>query len=302
MSPPARQHSALAGADPPSGPSLPQDVRSQHATDHQSPASAATGISNVIAHGNATEAVSPEERQSQPSPNMMLSSHPLGTSGIDTAERPDPLPGDSSAHEPVMQQGTAQQSEGANQQPGPMPTGESDASAPEEGHAPRLAMEALGSELDDENEGIGPEQESDSAMQDEEDRFGELGLPSEGPGLGSESDFLHEPSSVADATAGEMELPEEGWMWLVAHPAIMFFSWPNNPKGLQLSLRNLLPNALGCLPCSPQTKARHCLPCRGMYSMHPGGAFNVHGIAFLESQLNLRQACMHFTDLQMPKC
>lgn len=114
-----------------------------------------------------------------------------------------------------MQQGAAQQPEGITQQPAPMPTGDSDASAPEEGHAPRLAVDALGSELGAEDEGSGPEQESDSAMQDEEDRFGGLRLPPEGPELGSVPDFLHEPSNMADAdaTAGEMELPEEGWMW-----------------------------------------------------------------------------------------
>lgn len=96
--------------------------------------------------------------------------------------------------------------------PDPLP-GDPHASAPEEGHAPWLAAEALESELGAEDEGSGLEQESDSTMQDEEDRFGELGLPPRGPELGSETDFLHEPSSVAGAIAGEMELPEEGWMW-----------------------------------------------------------------------------------------
>lgn len=213
MSPPARQLSVLA--DPPSGsPSLPHDVRSQHATN-QSPAAAAADINNATASGDDGEAVSQEGRQSQPSPNRVRSSHPSGTSSVDTAERPDQSPGDSSAHEYAMQQGIAQQSEGITQRPAPMPTGDSDASATEEGHTPWLAAEALDSELGAEDEGSGREQESDSAMQDEEDMLEELGLPPGDPGLGSESDFLHEPRSMADAdvSTGEMELPEEGWMW-----------------------------------------------------------------------------------------
>ena len=112
-----------------------------------------------------------------------------------------------------MQYCSAQQGEGIAQQPAPMTNRDSDASAQAEVHAPQLAIEALGSDLGEKDEESGPEQESDSAMPDEEDRFGDLMLPPGDPGLGSESNFPHEPRSVSDVGAGEMELPEEGWMW-----------------------------------------------------------------------------------------
>ena len=210
MSPPARQLSAQA--DPPSGQSPSQDVRSQNAT-RQSPAAAAADISDATAHGDANEAVSHEDKQSQLSlDNRAPPSHRSGFSTVDTSVRPDPSPGDSSAYEHAMQQGSAQQGEGTAQQSASMP-GNSEPSAHDEGHAPPLAFETLGSDLSDEDEESGPEQANDSAMQDEEDRIGDLRLLLGDPGVGSESDFPHEPRSVLDVGTAEMELPEEGWMW-----------------------------------------------------------------------------------------
>ena len=211
-SPSARQLSAWA--EPPSGSSPSQDVRSQHATN-QSPAAAAAEVSDATAQGDASEAASQEDRPPQLSfDSRTPPSHASGTSTVDTTIRPDPSPDDALAHAHAVQHGSVQQGEGMAQQAGPMPACSSDPNPHDEGHAPQLAVEALGSDMGEEDEGSGPEQDSDSAMQDEEeeeDRFGDL--PSVDPGLGSESDFPHEPRNAPDVDTGEMELPEEGWMW-----------------------------------------------------------------------------------------
>ena len=208
MSPPGRQLSTQA--DLPSGPNPSQDVRGQHATD-QAPAAAAAEVSDATAHGDADVAMSQEGRQSQPSPdNRTPPSHSWGLGSVDSTVR---FPAASSAHEHTMQYSSAHQGEGIAQQPAPMPAGHPDPSAQDEAHLPQLAIEALGSDLGEEDEESGPEQESDSAMPDEEDRLGDLRLQYGDPGLGSESDFSHEPRSMSDVGTGEMELPEEGWMW-----------------------------------------------------------------------------------------
>ena len=225
MSPPARQLSAQA--DPPSGLTSSPDVRNQHAPG-QSPAAAAADVIGASAHGDANKAANQEDKQSQLSLDIRTPpSHAAGFSIVDNTVRPDPSHDDSSTHTYAMQPGTAPQNEGAAQQSACMPSDNSESNAHVEGHAPQLAIEALGSDLSEEDEESGPEQETDSAMQDEEDRIGDLGLPPGHHGLGSESDFPHASRNVLDVLgAAELELPEEGWMW----------SAVQNPSNLKLAM------------------------------------------------------------------
>ena len=221
MSAPAIQPSAQA--DPRSGSPPSQDINSQHATN-QSLAAAAAGVSHAMAHGDANEEVSQEGRQSQLSPeNNRLPSHASGISSVANTARPSG--DDSSAHELVIQQGSAQQGEGIAEQPAAAPLQDTNQSAHDEGHSPHLATEALGSDLGEEDEGSGPEQDNDSAMQDEEDRSSVLRLSYGDPGLGSDSALSHGPRSVFDADNGEMELPEEGWMWSAVQTHLKLAFW-----------------------------------------------------------------------------
>ena len=222
MSPPARRL-PVAAEPPPAPTSPPPDVGSQHAASH-SPAAAATDIADATAHGDADEATTRQEgRPSQRSPtNRRLPSESYALGIGDPTGRPDPSPGESSANQQSVQECNEQEDEGVSQQAAPMPANASDASNPSAhdlGHAPPLAIEALGSVLGDEDEGSGPEQDSDSVMQDEEDMSSGLRLPSGDLAVGSESGspapgYLYEPGSVLNV--GEPELPEEGWMWSVA--------------------------------------------------------------------------------------
>lgn len=177
-----------------------------------------------MAHGDANEEVSQEGRQSQLSPeNNRLPCHASGISSVDNTARPSP--DDSSAHEFTIQQGSAQQGEGIAEQPAAAPLQDTNQSAHDEGHSPHLATEALGSDLGEEDEGSGPEQDNDSAMQDEEDRSSVLRLSYGDPGLGSDSALSHGPRSVFDADNGEMELPEEGWMWSAVQTHLKLAFW-----------------------------------------------------------------------------
>lgn len=150
------------------------------------------------------------QSQHQPSTeNTMPPSQTSARSADYLTDRPDPSPGESSACDSPLQQGSAAQAEGTGQPTAPRAAA-SDASHSRTGHSAPFTLDPG---LADELEGSAPEQEGLSEEQDEEDRPGDVTLPSGDLGLGGESEAG--PGAMSDGGGGELDLPEEGWMWSV---------------------------------------------------------------------------------------
>ena len=154
---------------------------------------------------------------------MTSPSHTSAHSSEGPNQRSDPCPDDPSSCDHAMQPGSAPQSEGTCQPSAPeaatasnsdAAASNSNAAASNSSVAHQSAPTALEPGLTEEDKGLALEQEH--AEEEGQERPGDVMVASGDPGVGTESELG--PGLVAEGWGGggELELPEEGWMWSVS--------------------------------------------------------------------------------------